>query len=136
MKQAEVGAEVEFGVEDDEIIIRNAAELERKLKFEKAKSDVLIEWNDVFVALAKGADDKEVLPDSESRNLQSFSLSKNSDGKYSYMLRETNGEIIFQSQLFDPRDEALKNIEKMKKSLTELKDEIRNLPVTSEPVGA
>lgn len=52
------GEEVEIFKEDGKVILRSAAEAERKRIFETAKDKIFEEWNDVFVALAKGADDE------------------------------------------------------------------------------
>lgn len=52
------GEEVEIFRENGNVILRSATETERKRKFETAKNKIFEEWNDVFVALAKGADDE------------------------------------------------------------------------------
>lgn len=54
------GDEVELSEENGAMVVRSAAEAERKRRFERAKDEILEEWHDVLVALAKGVDDKSV----------------------------------------------------------------------------
>lgn len=54
------GDKVELSKENGTMVVRPAAEAERKRRFKQAKDEILEEWHDVMVALAKGADDKTV----------------------------------------------------------------------------
>ena len=96
--------------ENNEIILRSISEAERKRKFEKAKNEVFEQWHDVFVELAKGADDKNTGTKSDGK----FVLFKANDGNYRFVLREANGKIIFESSIYNSRQDAQKAIDSLK----------------------
>ena len=91
------GDEVEFALENNEIILRSTGEIERKKKFEDAKNKIFDEWHDVFVELAKGADDENTVKSEPSRT---FVIYQNEDKKYEFVLRESDGKIIFKSAAY------------------------------------
>lgn len=114
---------------NDEIILRNAAETERKRRLKEATDKVFEEWDDVFVALAKGVDDV-AQPDKSSAG--NFVLSKTEDEKYKFVLTGADGKMIFESSSFESQDNAIRAIEEMKNRLSEIKDKILNFPVKTE----
>jgi uncharacterized protein YegP (UPF0339 family)/antitoxin component of MazEF toxin-antitoxin module len=118
----EVGDEVEFSKEADAVVLRSSSEAERKRKFEKAKREIFEEWNDVFVELAKGADDKTI-DNSERKSSGKFILNKSQNGKYTFILIGANGKIILESSAFDSKEEARKVIISLKTEVLEIKDE-------------
>lgn len=127
------GDEVEFSKnENNEIILRNAAEAERKRRFEQAKNKVFEEWDDVFIALARGADDAS---QDAQPSAGKFVLSKSNDKKYKFVLINSEGRIIFESSLFESQEVALKAINDIKTGLSEIKGEILNFPVNTEMAG-
>ena len=71
----EIGEQIELVRENDQIVIRKSAEIERRKKLEEAEAHVFEEWNDVFVALAKSADEKSSHSDNDERG-DRFVLSK------------------------------------------------------------
>lgn len=131
----EVGDEVEFSKEADSVVLRSSSEAERKRKFEKAKREIFEEWNDVFVELAKGADDKTV-DNSETETNGKFVLAKSEEGKYKFVLVAHHGRKIFISSSFDSKEEVEEAINSFKKEVSEIKDEISDYPVTSELIAA
>lgn len=54
----EIGDEVEITANDDALIVRSAENEERKRKIADATEEVFSRWNNVFVELAKGTDEK------------------------------------------------------------------------------
>lgn len=125
------GDEVEISKENDEIIIRPTAEAERKRKFEKAKNKVFEEWNDVFIELAKGADNENI-NSFETESDGKFVVFKTKEGKFKFILTASGGKVIFESSIFESQEEALKAIDSVKKEISEIKDKILNFPVKSE----
>lgn len=125
------GEEVEIYKENDEIIMRSIAEIERKKRFEQAREKVFEEWHDVFVALAKGADD-ETANDVEKESDGNFVLTGTESGKYKFILTARGGKAIFESRIFESQEEARQEIDSVKKEISELKEKILDLPVKSE----
>lgn len=123
----EVGDEVEFSKEANAVVLRSSSEAERKRKFEKAKKEIFEEWNDVFVELAKGADDKTI-DDFERKPGGKFVLNKSQYGKYTFVLIGANGKIILESSAFDSKEEARKAIISLKTEVLEIKDETLTVP--------
>lgn len=131
----EVGDEVEFSKEADAVVLRSSSEAERKRRFEKAKREVFEEWNDVFVELAKGADDKTV-DDSETQAYGKFVLVESKNGKYNFSLVANHGRRIFISSSFDSREEVEEAINSFKKEVSEIKDKISDYPIINELIAA
>jgi antitoxin component of MazEF toxin-antitoxin module/uncharacterized protein YegP (UPF0339 family) len=125
------GDEVELSKENDEIIMRSTAEVERKRKFEDAKEKIFEEWHDVFVELAKGAND-ETVNSFESKTNGRFVLSKTRQNNYKFILTTSSGRVIFESRIFESQEEARQAIDFMKKEISEIKDKILDFPVKSE----
>ncbi|MGI9037187.1 MAG: DUF1508 domain-containing protein [Pyrinomonadaceae bacterium] len=130
-----VGDEVEFLKKNDEIILRSAAESERKRRFEQAKTKIFEEWNDVFVALAEGVD-SSVSNDARAATKGKFILSKSKNGEYKFALVAENNRIVFESKSFKSKETTRKAINLMKNEIFEIKDEILNIPIQTELVGA
>ena len=119
------GDEVELARENDEIILRSTRQAERKRRFEQAKDRILDEWHDVFVELAKGADDNSKPPKPGGK----FVLSKAEDHKYKFHLTAESGEIFFESTLFKSQKEANDAINSLKKLIDQANDKISDFPV-------
>ena len=129
-----VGDEIEFYKnENDEIVLRNAAEAKRKQKFEEAREKVFKEWNNVFVALAKGVDENS--ENIASSNNRKFVLQQTTNDNYKFVLTTTNNQIVFESKIFKSKEEARKAIDAIRSEISEIKDEILNLPVQTELIG-
>ena len=124
------GDEVEIHKENDEIIIRTLAEAERKRKFEQAREKVFEEWHDVFAALAKGADDETTNDKKESKG--NFVLTETESGKYKFLLTTRGGKTVFESRVFESREDARREIDLMKKEISEIKEKILDFPIKSE----
>lgn len=116
----EIGDEVELSKENGEIFLRSKTEAERKRKFEAAKDKVFEEWHDVFVELAKGADDSVETKTANKR----FNLLQTTDGKYRFNLIAANGQVVFESASYDLEKDAIAAIDSLKKLLSETKDKI------------
>lgn len=125
------GDEVELSLENDEIILRSTAEAERKRKFENTKDKIFKEWHNVFVELAKGADD-ETANKFEQESNGKFVLSEIGQGKYKFILTASGGKVIFESSMFESQEEARLAIDSVKKEISEIKDKILDFPVRSE----
>lgn len=120
------GDEIEFSKnENAEIIIRSTTEAERKKKFEAAKNKIFDEWHDVFVELAKGADDSSL----RSESVGKFVLHGTSNNKYKFNLTASNGQILFESAIYETRSEANEAIESLKKLLNGTAGEISEFTV-------
>lgn len=118
------GDEVEFSKENDEIILRPTSEAERKRKFEQAKNKIFEEWHDVFVELAKGAEDEITKPEASGK----FILIKAENEKYKFKLTGI-GNAILETSEFDSIEEARNAIDSLKKELSKIQDKIIDFPV-------
>ena len=119
------GVEVEMSKENDQIILRPSSETERKRKFEKAKNEIFEEWHDVFVELAKGADDETA---KKPKTSGSFVLIENENGKYKFQLQGVSS-VLLETDEFSSANEARQAIDSIKKQLSEIQGEIIDFPV-------
>ncbi len=119
------GDEVELLMENGEIHLRSKTEAERKRKFEDAKNKVFAEWNNVFIELAKGADD----PAKTEQSSRKFDLFRTTDGKYQFRLIAANGQIVFDSKIYKSKQDAVNAINLIKKTMRETQGKISDFPV-------
>jgi len=126
-----IGDEVELSKENGQVILRSVDEAKRKRFFEKAKTEIFEEWNDVFVELAKGVDEEnDYTPRAETSS--KCELKKSENGKFKFALVARNGRIIFESSTFDSKEEAKNAIDLLRKDINKINGGVSHFPVTTE----